>query len=62
LRIKEQETLLTLQEHDAAAAAADDDDELFSPENRAFYVMIWKNLVEPGTYVNVAHALCLLDK
>jgi len=34
----------------------------FFPENRAFYEIMWKNVVEPDTDINVAHALCLLDK
>jgi hypothetical protein len=34
----------------------------FSPENYVFCEIMWENVVVPDTYVNVAHALCLLDK
>ena len=52
LRIKEQETRLTLQEHH--------DDDFFS-ENHAFYEIMWKNIVETGRpRDNTAHAPCML--
>jgi len=35
----------------------------FSPENRAFFEIIWRNIVEPGRHRRqyIAHAHCMLD-
>jgi len=40
----------------------DDDDDVFSPENRAVYEIMWKNVgAGEATDDNMAQSLCVLD-